>query len=351
MLKAPATMRTLKTVLLILGAILLAFLVYRVGAEPIVETMRRLAWWQFVLICLPYAVVMAVDTLGWRFAFTRTPAPFWRLYAARVVGEALNIVTAVGSVGGEAVKAWLLRRDVSYAESVPSIVIAKTTITIAQALFLLIGLGLAWSAMAVDSAILRAMLWLLVVEIAAVAGFFLAQVSGLVARGGRLLQRFGVVSDASHAARLDTALREYYRRQWGRFALSIAFHLAGWLLGALEAWVMLWALGIDTSVVTATVIEALGSGVRFATFLVPASLGAFEGANVAAFGVLGFGAGAGLAFSLVRRARQAVWVVVGLLVLLVLRWNTRDAMPGSGDAPSAGPDATSSRYRSSRRPR
>jgi uncharacterized protein (TIRG00374 family) len=315
-------MRTLKTVLLVLGVLVLVALVYRIGAGPILETLRRLAWWQFLLVCLPYAVIMAVDTLGWRFAFARDRTPFVRLYGARVVGEALNIVTAVGSVGGEAAKAWLLRRDVSYAESIPSIVVAKTTITIAQALFLLIGIVLAWTALDVDSRVLHAMLWLLVVEVAAVAGFFLAQLSGLVARGGRLLQTFGVVGDASHATQLDAALRGYYRREWRRFALSVAFHLGGWLLGALEAFVMLWALGIDASAVTATVIEALGSGVRFATFLVPASLGAFEGANAAAFGALGFGAGAGLAFSLVRRARQVVWVVIGLAVLLAMRWAT-----------------------------
>ena len=93
-------MRTLKTVLLVLGALLLVVLVYQVGAGPILETMHRLAWWQFVLICLPYGVITAVDTLGWRFAFARDRAPFWRLYGARVVGEALNIVTAVGQVGG-----------------------------------------------------------------------------------------------------------------------------------------------------------------------------------------------------------------------------------------------------------
>ena len=313
-------MRALKTVLLVVGAVVLVVLVYRIGAGPILETVRRLTWWQFVLVCLPYAVIMAVDTLGWRFAFARDRTPFARLYGARVVGEALNIVTAVGSVGGEAAKAWLLRRDVSYAESVPSIIIAKTTITMAQALFLLIGIVVAWSALDVDSQILQAMLWLLVVEVAAVAGFFLAQLSGLVARGGRMLKAFGVVSDTAHATELDNALRGYYRREWRRFALSVAFHLAGWLLGALEALVMLWALGIDTSAATATVIEALGSGVRFATFLVPASLGAFEGANAAAFGVLGFGAGAGLAFSLVRRARQVVWVVIGVGVLLAMRW-------------------------------
>lgn len=315
-------MRTVKTVLLVLGALLLAALVYRVGAKAILETMARLSWWQFLLVCIPSTASMACDTLGWRFAFARDRAPFWRLYGARVVGEALNLVTAVGSVGGEAAKAWLVRRDVSYEESIPSIVIAKTTITIAQALFLLIGIVFAWTSLNADSQILRGMLWLLVIEVAAVAGFFGAQLLGLVARGGRLLKTFGVVDDASRATQLDEALRGYYRREWSRFALSVAFHLAGWLLAALEAFVMLWALGIDASAVTATVIEALGSGVRFATFLVPGSLGAYEGANAAAFGALGFGAGAGLTFSLLRRARQVVWVVVGIGVLIAMRWAT-----------------------------
>jgi uncharacterized membrane protein YbhN (UPF0104 family) len=323
MLQGLPTMRTLKTVLLVLGAVLVIGLVYHVGTTPILETLRRLAWWQFVVICLPYAVITAADTLGWRFAFARSGAPFWRLYGARAVGEALNIITALGAVGGEAVKAWLVRRDVSYEESVPSIIIAKTTITIAQAIFLLIGIVIAWFSLDVDSEILSGMLWLLAVEVLAVAGFFAAQVSGFVARAGGLLQRFGVVQDVSRAARLDEALRTYYTREWRRFALSTGFHVAGWLLGAVEAVIMLWALGIDASLLTATVIEALGSGVRFATFLVPASLGAYESANAAAFGALGFGAGAGLAFSLVRRARQVVWVVIGLVMLLVMRARAR----------------------------
>jgi uncharacterized protein (TIRG00374 family) len=309
-------MRILKTVLLVVGIALLGVLVHRVGTVAILETLGRLTWWQFVIICLPYAAIMAVDTLGWRFAFARDRAPFRRLYRARVIGEALNIVTAVGSVGGEAAKPWLVREDVSYEESVPSVVIAKTTITIAQALFLGLGIVVAWSALDISSEILRAMLWLLAVEVLAVAGFFGAQVSGLVARGGRLLKAFGVIRDVAGAQKLDEALRGYYRTEWRRFALSVGFHLIGWLLGALEAVIMLAALDIETSMLTATAIEALGSGVRFATFLVPASLGAFEGANAAAFGALGFGAGAGLAFSFVRRARQAAWVVIGVLLAL-----------------------------------
>jgi uncharacterized protein (TIRG00374 family) len=319
--------RAIKTVLLVLGAGLLAVLVYRVGAGPILETLGRLAWWQFALVCLPYALVMAADTLGWRFAFARDRTPFLRLYGARLAGEALNVVTAVGAVGGEAAKAWLVRRDVTYAESVPSVVIAKTTITIAQALFLVLGLAVAWTTLPAGSDILRGMLWLLLVEVLAVGGFVAAQVSGLVARGGRLLRTFGVVEDTRGAEALDRALRDYYRQQWRRLALSIGFHLAGWLLGVLEAMATLWALDVDASLLTATLLETLGSGVRFATFLVPASLGPFEAANAAAFAGLGLGAGAGLAYSLMRRARQAVWIVIGIAVLLAMRLSLTAARP------------------------
>lgn len=325
-------MRIVKAVLLVVGAVVLGVLVYRIGADSILQTIRRLTWWQFVLVCLPYGPIMAVDTLGWRFAFARDRAPFLSLLGARLAGEALNLITAVGSMGGEAVKAWLVRRDVSYQESVPSVIIAKTTITVAQALFLLLGIVLAWTALSVDSQVLRGMLWLLVVEVVAVAGFMGAQLAGLVGRGGKLLAWFGVVKDTSGAAKLDEALRGYYRHEWWRLSLSIAFHLLGWLLGAVEAFIMLWALGIDASFLIATVIEALGSGVRFATFLVPASLGAFEGANAAAFGALGFGAGAGLAFSFVRRARQAVWIVVGIIVLVAMRWRAARPLARSGRA-------------------
>jgi glycosyltransferase 2 family protein len=323
-------MRALKIVFLVLGVALLGVLLYRVGADPILETLGRLAWWQFILVCLPYVAVTAVDTLGWRFAFARDRAPFGRLLGARLAGEALNVVTAVGSVGGEAAKAWLVRRDVAYEESVPSIIIAKTTITLAQALFLLIGLGVAWLTLPVTSEVLQGMLWLLLIEIVAVGGLLGAQVSGMVARGGRLLKLAGVIDDSARAETLDRTLRDYYRTRWRRLVLSLGFHFVGWVLGVVEAVVMLWALDVSASIATATVIEAVGSGVRFATFLVPASLGPFEAANAVVFGALGLGAGAGLAFSLVRRARQVVWIGIGIVVLVIMRWAGAAASPDLG---------------------
>lgn len=312
-------MRRVRLILLLAGIGVLAVLVARVGTDALGAAFAELRWWQFFLVCLPYGVIMVVDTLGWRYAFARGRAPFHRLLGARIAGEALNAVTAVASVGGEAVKAWLIRRDVPYEESVPSVVIAKTTITIAQGLFLLVGIAVAWTVLPMDSGVVRSMLWLLGVEVVAVGGFVLAQVAGLVRRGGRLLAWLGVVGDPSYAERLDLTLREFYRRDWRRLVLSVGFHLGGWLIGALEAYVMLVVLRVPVPLLTATVVEAFGSGVRFATFLVPASVGVLDGANAAAFDALGFTAGAGLAFSLMRRGRQAAWIVVGLVTLVVMR--------------------------------
>src|SRR5258708_33863142 len=93
-------MSLLKRLLLLAGVILLAVLVHRVGAEPVLATLRALAWWQFVVICLPYSVIAAVDTLGWRFALPRGGAPFWRPSGARPAGRGPHAGAAAGPRGG-----------------------------------------------------------------------------------------------------------------------------------------------------------------------------------------------------------------------------------------------------------
>ena len=312
-------MRALRIILFLLGIALLAWLVARFGAGAIASSLAQVTWWQLALICLVYGLSMTADTMGWRYAFAGNRVPFHRLLAARIAGEAINVVTAVASVGGEAVKAWLVRRDVPYEESVPSVIVAKTAITVAQALLLLLGILLARTALTVDSRFITGMLWLLLIEALAVGGFLAAQLTGLMGRAGRLLVLFGVSRADTYGERFDEALRAFYRRHWRRFLVSVGCHFVGWLFSVIEAALVLSITGVPTSLAMATVIEALGSGVRFATFLVPASLGALESANAAAFAALGFGASAGLVFSLLRRARQAVWIGAGIVLLVVMR--------------------------------
>src|SRR5437867_8189315 len=186
------------------------------------------------------------------------------------------------------------------------------------------GVGFAL-ALAVDARLVSAMLWLLLVELIGAGGFLIVQVAGLVSRGARRLARFGALRALAAAEDLDQTLQAFYRRRWRRFGVSVGFHLLGWFMGVVETWLFLRVLQVRASLATALVIETLGSAVRFATFFVPGSLGALEGANTAAFAALGLGAQAGLAFSLLRRLRQAVWIGLGGLVLVLAHRGARPA--------------------------
>ena len=119
--------------------------------------------------------------------------------------------------------------------------------------------------------------------------------------------------------RLDNSLAIFYRRDPLRQTLSTLFHFLGWLASALEVWVVLHLLGVEISLTAALLVEAFSTAVRFATFMVPASIGALEGGHVAIFTALGLGGTTGLSFSIVRRIREATWIGVGFLALAAYR--------------------------------
>ena len=313
-------MSWLRLVLLALGVALLIGLV--VGHDPaaVFASLRQLSWRFVVILLFPAVPVMVFDTLGWRYAFLRDRVPFVTLLRTRLVGEAFNLVTPTAALGGEGVKAWLLRDRLPLDESVPSVIIAKTTITLAQGVFLLLGIALASIGFG-RSPLLLGMQWLLGLEVLALVAFIVVQTRGVVVWTVGLLERLGVRQEgAGHAAaRVDRTLHTFYRHTPRRLTLSITFHLVAWLLGAVESYLILQFIGVPVSLLTATVIEAFGTGVRFATFLVPASLGVQEGGFVVTFVALGLSAADGVAFGLVRRLRELVWVAVGLALFAVSR--------------------------------
>jgi putative membrane protein len=327
-------MKVVRILALIAGVVLLGVLIAENDPAAIAASIRELSWRLGILLCFPAGLVMFFDTLGWRYAFTRDRVGFGTLFGARMAGEAFNLTTPTAALGGEAVKTWLLRGHAPADESISSVVIAKTTILIAQGVFLLFGIVLAWWSVRLDSALFQAMLWLLLVESLSLGLFVAAQTRGLFGWGHRILERFALRQRGSGETlrRVDEGLAWFYRREPWRLALSIGFHLVAWVLGALEAYLTLQFLGLDVSLTTATVIEAFGAGIRFATFMIPASLGALEGGYVATFAAFGLGSTSGLAFALTRRLREIVWVAAGLIVFAVMRTGPRSVAQGSPPA-------------------
>ena len=304
-----------------LGVALLAALVAQNDPAAVLTSIADLSWRLGIVVFFPAVLVALFDTLGWRYAFLSETVPFRPLAVSRLAGEAFNMTTPTAAVGGEAVKAWLLRGHAPLDATLASVIVAKTTITLGQGLYFLLGVVVAWRTGLTGSALLHGMLWLLGIEAVALGLFVLVQTRGMLGWTLRLLERLGVRPPRGQATlgRVDDALEQFYRTAPERLGLSIGFHFIAWALGSVETWLILKFLGSEVSLATATVIEAFGTAIKVATFLVPASLGVLEGGFLATFATLGLSSTTAISFSLVKRLREAVWVAIGLIAFAVMR--------------------------------
>ena len=239
-------MDRLRVVLLGCGITLFGLLLIRIGPQPIVDAFARLSWSVLLVVWFPFVLINVCDTLGWQFAFPRQCVPFRALFRARLAGEAFNATTPGASVAGEPVKAALIRRHVDYHESAASLVVAKTTITISQVLFLAFGLAVVRRA-GVDPRLFHALLIALAVETVVTSGFVAVQTTRVLGVISALLMRLGLTGLAHGSVTADIAIKRYYRRHPGALALSIGFHFLGWLLSAGETYLILRLLGVHVT--------------------------------------------------------------------------------------------------------
>jgi len=80
-----------------------------------------------------------------------------------------------------------------------------------------------------------------------------------------------------------------------------------------EIWIALFALGVSTSFTTALILESVAQAIRGALFLVPGALGVQEGGYLLVGGLLGIHGEAALALSLIRRVRELILGIPGLV--------------------------------------
>jgi uncharacterized protein (TIRG00374 family) len=312
--------RWVRPLLVLSGLAVVAYLVARIGPEAIVSSFVTLGWRLPLVLTFPYALAALVDTIAWRLLLPG-PVPLGLVFRARLAGEAVNLATPTMAVGGEPLKAFLLRPHVPLLHGLVSVIADKTTIVAGQIVFLALGLVAARRALPSSSRLVPIMTGLLVVEILAIGGFALVQASGGLGGGGRLLGRigarvgFGGERYLQGLGDLDRALAELYRSRRRRLVASSLVHAVAWATGGLEVYIVLFLLGTPTSLGTAMIIESFAGGVKFASFMVPASLGALEGGYVAFFEAFGLSAASGLSFVLVRRLREMTWAGLGFLAL------------------------------------
>jgi uncharacterized protein (TIRG00374 family) len=131
--------------LLVLGILTLGILVWHIGPDKIYDAAAQFGPGALLVMLIPSLMMYVFEAFGWRLILgsAANEIGFFKILAIRTAGEVVNMTTPTAYVGGEPLKAYLLQRfGIPLVEGLASVVIAKTIMTLAQVLFILVGIAL-----------------------------------------------------------------------------------------------------------------------------------------------------------------------------------------------------------------
>ena len=315
-------MKNLKFLYLLIGLGLLALVLAHTDLGQLWDQTVRVGWGIGVILAI-YLAAFVLDSMSWQLALLSLNFDLsntYRIWKIRMVGEAVNNTTPLATMGGEPVKAVLLKKHFSmgYREGTASLIIAKTTNLLALVVFLVAGFGFMIATEALPSSYNLVAGAGLVAFTAGIVLFFLVQrykISSLAGtwmaqtRLGRFLENL-----LHHIHDMEDRLIHFYLRPRRRFLLALALALANWVIGALELYVTLWFLGHPVTFSEAWIIEAIAQLVRSGAFFIPGALGVQEGAFMIVIEAMTGRGVLGLAVAMIRRFREIVWIAWGMLL-------------------------------------
>lgn len=317
-------MKYLKILLLIFGFYLLYHTFRSVGVGEVFSHLKALQW-NLLPVLLVYPAIFAFDTMGWVYAFPRNipkEIPFSDLYRIRIIGETLNaIIPFSASLGGEPIKADLLKKKygLSLSEGLASLLIVHTTFWVSLNMFVIGGILVTLKTLPLTPVLWKSVLAFLVglglVAVFLIIGLHLG-IFKKVHEFGELFKWWGKKSSEKKTKyiELDQDIKKFYTENKRNFVVSTLYNFLGWFTGTFEVYFIGIALGMPISFTEAWLLEALIQVLRIVTFFIPSSVGIQEGGIVLIFAEFGFSSGLSLAFAMVRRIREMIWIGLGLLL-------------------------------------
>lgn len=331
--------RLLSAGLFAAGLGLTVWILWAVGWPAVEANVSLIGAWFVALVGL-YLFAQLAFMAGWWVVFDPhvRPASFLGLFGVYLAGDSINYLIPSGNLAGEPVKAHLLRETVGFGQALTSITVHKHAELVAQWVLLAGGMVVCLSqfdlptpvALAATAILGGLGASLLFVTWALKKGTFSPILHRLADWGplGARLKSYRPAADA-----LDARIQTFYREQGRWFVAATGWCLAGWGGGLLETYVVLRLLSPTQGWMTAVAVETLAMTLNSLLVFIPGRMGSAEGVRVGVFMLLGLPAAQGIAYGIVRRGRELIWILPGLLVLLKRRAE-RLGRPGLANAPS-----------------
>ena len=312
-----------QAVAFVLGALLLWYVVRRVGVQPIFTALSRVGFGFFIIVALN-GLRHVLRTISMRIS---VPAEhrrfsFLQAFAARLGGEAMSFLTFAGPLLGEPTKIALLRKRVPLVHGVPALVVDNLLYNLSVALMIFGGAMLLLLTYAVPPVAREVLIVIASIAFLGLLAAALATrrratlITSLIDKLGRrgFRPRF-LRTRRHHIYRVELTIYAFFKRRRAAFFTMIGLDIAAHISSVIEVYMTLRLLGFSASAGAAYIIESLTKVINFAFGFVPGTIGVYETGNGIILATLGYTTAIGLALAIVRKAAIIFWTVIGMLVL------------------------------------
>jgi 1L-myo-inositol 1-phosphate cytidylyltransferase len=302
------------------GLLLFIYLLLKIGTGTVLLHLAQFGPWFLVIIALAIGWLF-VGACGWHLiqAAYFSPVPLLRLFRVKIISDSLNTLIPSANVGGEAARAFLIRKHAPLKEGIPGILVDKTIEYSVGLLFIMTGFLFSllfvdlprWMNVAAAACLGGTLLGIVVLVVFQLKGVFWT-----LGRVGRVIPRVGkfVAKREGDIRELDRNLRLIYRHPNMRTVLSAVLHYLARVMGAVEIYIILRVLGSQATIIQSIFTATGVTIINTAFFVVPGHVGVMESAHVVILQSLGFSAALGLSLGVIRRIRKLATVAIGLVL-------------------------------------
>jgi hypothetical protein len=295
------------------GLALLVFAVERTGSGRVVSELHAMSGALAVILALSL-IRLRLQTQSWALALRKdgVDSNTGELMFLRLASQGIGYLTVLGPAASEPMKIKLLER---HRGSATVATLVDTGAYWMSAGLVLIAGSIAATVMFTHDRSAPLLLGALV----AAGLYFLGRPQAVL---NPLVLRLGKAAPGwlTKAAQIESEIRKFAAAHPATIRRMFVLDLACQALLLAEIAVALYFLHLPLRAGPVLSIEAAGRMVRMLGGWMPARIGADEGAAAAAFAALGFPAAAGLALALVRRFRDMLASLIGLMWLA---WRSR----------------------------
>jgi len=307
---------------IIAGISLFVFVLLKTGLDGIISSISMLSFWQFLIFIMFFFGEFGLHIYRWKMVLKIKghDIPFTKLIPPRTAGYAVSYLTPLSRIGGEPVRAYLLKKEheLGFGEGLSSVFIDKIIEWTAAMSFLLVGMFFLFTyyALPKNTWIYLILIWVFLATLIFVfyrkamrnEGFFMMLLK--LFRIDRIAQ---VKKMHKSIEWFDSDISKFFINNKKKVFGLLLFSMFIQLIILIMYQLMVFFLGFKINLLYALLIMVF---VSFATIIpTPATLGVYEGAAAVIFIILGLGAETGVAFSLLIRIAELTITGIGAFFL------------------------------------